>query len=146
MAEPDPCAKPGKIKASGAGQLLALQVWSCGWILPPSTEQGGRHAGQSPRAEPGAAAVGTGGLPALSVAGRTQPQLTPRLSVHPGGSSGPDTPGAKRPSRQPTHTCSRATFRDTCTPWAQLPGAPGAVPRRPIARAGDTHTQALARH
>lgn len=59
-AEPDPCAKPGEIKASGAGQLLALQVWSCGWILPPSTEQGGWHAGQSPRAEPGVAAVSTG--------------------------------------------------------------------------------------
>lgn len=72
-----------------------------------------------------------------------QPQLTPRLSVHPGDSSGPDTPGAKRrPSRQPTHMLpchiqGHMHTLGTATWGTRDPELPPSIPEP-----GDTHTQA----
>lgn len=124
-AEPDP--KITEIKACGAGQLLALQVWSCRWILPPSTHRGDGMRGRAPElpAQPGAAAVGMG----LCHTCLYQAERSP--SWHPGSPCTQQLPLGQTllvPSDDlpgSWHTCSRATFRDTCTRRARRPGAPG---------------------
>lgn len=148
-AEPDPCAKLGEIKASRAGQLLALQVQSPGGSSLPAQSRWGQHAGQSPKAPCRA----WGGCAALWARGSARLVCT-RQNAAPA-----DTPALCAPGRflWARHSlCQAMTFpaADTHAPvphsgtharaghsYLGHPG-PGAAPKRPIARAGDTHTQA----